>query len=95
MHDEDNLRFRFLVMTQHRHLRDVARDERNPVELIHRALATAMQKGELPERDPGLMTAIIIGILVQPATFILYGRLHGGLQERATELVNLCWRALS
>ncbi len=95
LHDEDNTRFRFLIMTQHGFLAAVPRDERNPVEVICRVVAAAMDAGEIPRREPDLMAMALIGIIVQPATARLYGRLHGGLMERADELVALCWRALS
>ena len=95
LHDEDNTRFRFLVMTQHGFLADVPQDERNPVEVICRAVAAAMESGEIPRREANLMAMALIGIIVQPATARLYGRLHGGLMERADELVAMCWRALS
>jgi len=95
LHDEDNIRFRFLIMTQHGFLRDVPRDERNPVEIICRAVAAAMTNGEIPKREPELMAMALIGIIVQPATARLYGRLQGGLLERADDIVAMCWRALS
>jgi AcrR family transcriptional regulator len=95
LHDEDNTRFRFLVMTQHGFLRDVPRDERNPVEIICRAVAAAMAAGDIPRREAELMAMALIGIIVQPATARLYGRLQGGLLERADEIVAMCWRALS
>jgi AcrR family transcriptional regulator len=95
LHDEDSLRFRFLVMTQHAFLRDIPRDEHNPVEVICRAVAAAMVSGEIPKRDPALMGGAIIGLIVQPATFCLYGRLQGGLVERADDIVAMCWRVLS
>jgi AcrR family transcriptional regulator len=95
LHDQDNVRFRFLIMIQHSFLRDVARDERNPVELICRAVAAAMDSGEIPRREPELMAMALIGMIVQPATARLYGRLQGGLMERAGEIVAMCWRALS
>ena len=95
LHDEDNLRFRFLVMTQHGFLHHVARDERNPVEVICRAVAAAMDAGEIPAREPELMAMGIIGLIVQPATGRLYGRLTGGLLERADTIAAMCWRALS
>jgi len=95
LHDEDNIRFRFLIMMQHNFLHTVARDERNPVELICRAVTGAMDSGEIPRREPELMAMALIGIIVQPATARLYGRLHGGLMERADEIVAMCWRALS
>lgn len=95
LHDHDTDRFRFLVMTQHGYLSSVPRDEHNPVEVICRTVAAAMDAGEIPRRDPDLMTLAIIGILVQPATGRLYGRLSGGLVQRADELVATAWRALS
>lgn len=95
LHDEDNARFRFLIMAQHGYLRTVARDEHNPVEVICRAVAEAMARGEIPQRDPLLMAAGLIGQIVQPATFRLYGRLDGGLSERAEDIVAMCWRVLS
>ena len=95
LHDEDNIRFRFLIMTQHGFLRDVARDEHNPVEVLCRSVAAAMKAGEIPRREPELMAMALIGIIVQPATARLYGRLQGGLLERADDIVAMCWRALS
>jgi AcrR family transcriptional regulator len=95
LHDEDNLRFRFLVMTQHEFLHHVERDDRNPVEVICRAVAVAMVEGEIPSREPELMAMAIIGLIVQPATGILYGRLRGKLLDRTDTIVAMCWRALS
>jgi AcrR family transcriptional regulator len=95
LHDTDTNRFRFLVMSQHSFLASVPRDARNPVEVICRAVAEAMERGEIPRRDPDLMALAVIGLLVQPATGRLYGRLAGGLEERAEELVAMAWRVLS
>lgn len=95
LHDEDSLRFRFLVMTQHGFLRDVPRDENNPVEVICRAVAAAMAKGEIPSREPEIMALAIVGIIVQPATGRLYGRISGNLSDRSEMFVDMCWRALS
>jgi AcrR family transcriptional regulator len=95
LHDQDNDRFRFLVMTQHGYLHTVARDRQNPVEVICQAVAAAMEAGDIPRREPDLMALALIGILVQPATGRLYGRLQGGLLQRSDELVAMCWRVLS
>jgi AcrR family transcriptional regulator len=95
LHDEDHARFRFLIMVQHGQLAAVARDESSPVEVIARALAEVMIAGEIPPRDPNLAAAVVIGLIVQPATFMLYRRLEGGMVPLASELSELCWRALS
>ncbi len=95
LHDEDTVRFRFLILTQHAALREVPHDEHNPVEIICRAVTAAMASGEIPRREPELMAMALIGIIVQPATALLYGRLTGGLVERADEIIAIAWRALS
>jgi hypothetical protein len=82
-------------MTQHGYLHTVARDRQNPVEVICQAVAAAMEAGDIPRREPDLMALALIGILVQPATGRLYGRLQGGLLQRSDELVAMCWRVLS
>lgn len=95
LHDTDTVRFRFLLLTQHGFLHNFAQSERNPVEVICRAVASAMQDGEIPQREPELMAMAIIGLIVQTATGLLYGRLGGGLLERADTLVAMCWRVLT
>jgi hypothetical protein len=54
-----------------------------------------MDAGEIPRREPELMAMAIIGLIVQPATGLLYGRLTGQLRERADTIVAMCWRALT
>jgi AcrR family transcriptional regulator len=95
LHDKDNIRFRFLVMTQHGFLHHVERTEHNPVEVICRVVAAAMEADEIPRREPELMALAVIGMIVQPATGLLYGRLSGRLLDRADTIVAMCWRALS
>jgi AcrR family transcriptional regulator len=95
LHAEDELLFNFLLLTQHGFLRHVARDERNPVEIICRAVAAAMAAGEIPPGNSTLVGGALIGVIVQPATFKLYGRLEPGLADLADEIVALCLRLVS
>ena len=95
LHDQDNIRFRFLVMSQHGFLRHVEPTPRNPVEIICRAVAGAMEAGEIRKGEPELAALALIGLIVQPATGLLYGRLTGGLTERYETIAAMCWRALS
>ena len=92
LHDEDALLFGFLLLTQHRNLSDVARDARNPVEVLCRFVASGMASGEVAAGDPVLLAGALIGVIVQPATFHLYGRLSRGLLDMQEELVALCLR---
>lgn len=54
-----------------------------------------MDAGDIPVREPELTARDMIGLIVQPATGRLYGRLPGGLLERADIVAAKCWRALS
>ena len=51
LHDGDTVRFRFLLLTQHGGAaRCIDTDERNPVEILCRAVAAAMKAGDIPAR---------------------------------------------
>jgi AcrR family transcriptional regulator len=95
LHAEDELLFNFLLLTQHGFLRYVARDETNPVEVICRAVAGAMDAGEIRPGNATLVAGALIGIIVQPATFKLYGRLEMGLGELADDIVTLCLKVVA
>src|SRR5580698_1447786 len=95
LHAEDELLFNFLLLTQHGFLRQVPPTEDNPVEVICRSVAAAMEAGEIPPGNATLLAGAIIGIIVQPATFKLYGRLSQGLGDLADQIVALCLKVVS
>jgi len=95
LHDEDHDRFRFLVLRQHDHLARVPRDGSNPVEVIRAMIEAAVAAGEIPRRDPDLAALAVIGLVVQPATGRLYGRLTGPLASLAPEIAAMAWSALN
>jgi AcrR family transcriptional regulator len=82
LHDEEPTRFRFLLVTQHGSLSSIdPGDLVNPVEFLQRTVQTAIDSGELSPGNAALITAMITGIVVQTATFLLYGRLGGGMLD--------------
>jgi AcrR family transcriptional regulator len=91
-HDEDALRFRFILMSQHSNLPTIRLGERNPAQIVVTLVATAMEAGEIPTRDPILVAAGIVGLILQPATFLQYGMLPAPLTSRADEIVSMCMR---
>jgi AcrR family transcriptional regulator len=95
LHAEDELLFNFLLLTQHGFLRQVPADHHNPVEIICHRVAAAMESGEIPAGNATLLAGAIIGVIVQTATFRLYGRLSQGLVELSDEIVALCLRIVS
>jgi AcrR family transcriptional regulator len=95
LHAEDELLFNFLLLTQHGFLRQFPATGDNPVEIICRRVAAAMQAGEIPAGNATLIAGALIGVIVQNATFKLYGRSSQGLAEMANEIVALCLRIVS
>ncbi len=96
LHAEDEVLFNFLLLTQHGNLRDVpAAGDANPVDVLCRAVADGMACGDIPRRDPALIAAALMGIIIQAATFRLYGRLNAGLAAMQDELVALARRIVS
>ncbi|MCR0985076.1 TetR/AcrR family transcriptional regulator [Roseomonas populi] len=94
LHDEDQDRFRFLVLRQHDHLASVQGGDASPVEVIRALVEGAMAAGEIPRRDPDLAALAVIGLVLQPATGRLYGRLTGPLIPLAAEITAMAWGAL-
>ncbi|MEI9982014.1 MAG: helix-turn-helix domain-containing protein [Aliidongia sp.] len=92
---EDEILFTFLLLTQHRQLAGIPDGEATPIEIIQQAVTTAMAVGEIPAGDPALVTAALVGIVLQAATFHTYKRIEKGLIEMADELVALCMKVLS
>lgn len=90
LHDADTARFRFLLLTQHPGLAAFGAHPDNPVELVQALVAGAMAAGEIPPGNAALVTAGIVGLVVQSATFLLYGRLTGGLADIAPDIAAAC-----
>ncbi len=96
LHAEDELLFNFLLLTQHGNLRDVpVAPTENPVEILCQAVAAAMQAGDIPVRNPELIAAALMGVIIQPATFRMYGRLTANLAAMQDDIVALALRVVS
>jgi AcrR family transcriptional regulator len=93
--DSDRTLFRFLLLVQHGQVEKITPAMANPVEIVRTAIAAALQRREIPPIDPDLATAIVMGIVLQTATFQIYGRLQGTMTGRAATLSAACWRALT
>jgi AcrR family transcriptional regulator len=92
--DETPVLFRFILLVQHRQIDKLAPDAPNPVEVVRRVIADGMAAGEVPQGDADLATAMVMGIILQTATFKLYGRIKPSLTELAPTLAASCWKVL-
>jgi len=91
--DADPVLFRFLLLVQHHSLRRIEGPD-TPVEVVRQVIAEGMAQREIPAGDADLATALVMGLILQPATFKTYGRLPGPLTPLAEHLVTACWNVL-
>ncbi len=54
-----------------------------------------MKAGDIPAGDSNLATALVIGLVLQPATFAVYGRIAPPLSPLAPQLADAAWRVLA
>jgi AcrR family transcriptional regulator len=95
LHDTNEALFRFLFLTQHGQLARLTPDLPTPVDVVVKVVAAGMAQGEIPQRDPQLLTAILFGLVTQPAVFHIYGRLTGKMSAYRQTLSNAAWSAIS
>jgi AcrR family transcriptional regulator len=93
--DRDPLRFRFILLVQHGQLAKVTPEIANPSDVVRDVIIAGMQRREIPKADPELLTAMVMGIILQTATARIYGRVGQRLGDLAPALSAACWRVLS
>lgn len=94
-HDDNPTLFRFLLLVQHQGLPRVADGADNPVSVLHELVEQGIKDGDVGLTDPALGTAMILGLLLQPATAVVYGRLHPPLSRFSNHISAACLRALT
>ncbi len=92
--DTEPAMFRFLMLAQHQALPRVANDDDNPVEIVHRMVARAAERGEIAPHPPGLAASMVLGLLLQPAFGLVYGRLAPPFAQYADTITLACLHAL-
>lgn len=86
--------FRFLFFVQHGQIEKLPPEAPSPVKVIRAALSEAMDRGEIPRRDPDLASAWILGAVTQPAIFRIYGRVTRPLTALSQDIAAACWRLI-
>jgi AcrR family transcriptional regulator len=85
---------RFLLLEQHLRLKTYS-GAANPVDIVHEVLADGMRRGEVIQRNGIVATALVMGPVIQAATFRTYGRLTGPLADAADEIAQGIWAAIA
>jgi AcrR family transcriptional regulator len=84
---------RFLLLEQHVRLKSYA-EAANPVDVVDEVLDEGMRRGEVRRLDGMVAAALVMGPVIQAATFRTYGRLTGPLADAADEIVQGIWAAV-
>jgi len=84
---------RFLLLEQHVRLKSYA-GAANPVDIVRDVLAEGMRRGEVRPLDGMVATALVMGPVIQAATFRTYRRLNVPLSDAADEIVQGIWAAV-
>ena len=84
---------RFLLLEQHVRLKTYS-GAANPVDVVQGVLAEGMRRGEVRKLDRVLATALVMGPVIQAATFRTYGRLTGPLSNAAEDVAQGIWAAI-
>jgi AcrR family transcriptional regulator len=93
--DDDPILFRFLLLVQHQGLPRVPHGPHNPVSIVQGMIEAAIRAQAITLTDAALGTAMIFGLILQPATSIVYGRLEPPFSRYADDVAGACWRALN
>jgi AcrR family transcriptional regulator len=95
LYDEDPALFRFMLITQHGFLPRIPSGSRTPADAVADLVGDAVAKNRLKPIDPPLGAAVIMGVILQSATFHIYGRLGGSLGARAPTLARAAIAAVA
>jgi AcrR family transcriptional regulator len=93
--DRDWTLFAYHLLNQHSFLIQVPDDTPNPVNVVREVIAQAMKAGDIPRRNVDLAAASAIGVVLQAATYKVYGRFTGGLSAHHRFFADAAWAVLA
>ena len=95
LHDTNLPLFRFLFLTQHGQLSRMTDDMPSPVDVVLRVIEGGMAAGEIGQGDATLTTALLFGLVTQPAVFHIYGRLPASMTGYMPVLSRAAWAVVT
>ena len=93
--DRDWTLFAYHLLNQHSFLIQVPDGMTNPVTVVREVIAQSMKAGEIPRRNVDLAAASAIGVVMQAATYKVYGRFTGDLSDHIRFFADAAWAVLS
>ena len=93
--DRDWTLFAYHLLNQHSFLIQVPDGTPNPVTVVREVISQAMKADEIPRRNMDLAAASAIGVVLQAATYKVYGRFAGDLSDHVRFFADAAWAVLS
>jgi AcrR family transcriptional regulator len=93
--DRDWTLFAYHLLNQHSFLIQVPDGMANPVTVVRDVVSQAMKAGEIPRRNVDLAAASAIGVVMQAATYKVYGRFTGDLSDHVRFFADAAWAVLA
>lgn len=93
--DRDWTLFAYHLLNQHSFLIQVPDGTPNPVNVVREAIGRAMAAGEIPKNNVDLAAASAIGVVLQAATYKVYGRFTGDLSDHVRFFADAAWAVLA
>jgi AcrR family transcriptional regulator len=93
--DRDWTLFAYHLLNQHSFLIQVPDGAANPVTVVRDVISQAMKAGDIPKRNVDLVAASAIGVVMQAATYKVYGRFTGDLSDHVRFFADAAWAVLS
>jgi AcrR family transcriptional regulator len=93
--DRDWTLFAYHLLNQHSFLIQVPDSMANPVTVVRDVISQAMKAAEIPRRNVDLVAASAIGVVMQAATYKVYGRFTGDLSDHVRFFADAAWAVLA
>ena len=93
--DRDWTLFAYHLLNQHSFLIQVPDGTPNPVTVVREVISQAMKASEIPRRNVDLVAASAIGVVLQAATYKVYGRFTGDLSDHVRFFADAAWAVLA
>jgi AcrR family transcriptional regulator len=94
LYDEQPQVFRFVLLVQHELARTLPGDLKMPQDVIAELAKEAIKRND-GKGDPIQLAAAVIGIFLETAVFVLYGRLAGPLSRYSDAVAEAALRVLA
>jgi len=92
--DDDPYTFEFILLSEHNFPKEKVSPSLNPYNLVFEFIKEGARKEALNIQDSELSAAMVLGLVLQPATLRALGRLRGEMRKKTNQVVLACLRVL-